>query len=102
MGFSKKPSVFSEEKVCWICGSPYVHKHHVCGGVGRRPISEREGLWVYLCGPHHNQSYFGVHFDKALDTALKEQAQMKWEKREGLDGEEAHDAFRAVFGISYL
>lgn len=102
MGFSKKPSVFSEEKVCWICGSPYVHKHHVCGGVGRRPISEREGLWVYLCGPHHNQSDFGVHFDKALDTALKEQAQMKWEKREGLDGEEAHDAFRAVFGISYL
>lgn len=99
---SKKPSVFSEEKACWLCGSPYVHKHHVCGGVGRRPISEQEGLWVYLCGPHHNQSNFGVHFDKNLDTALKEQAQMKWEQREGLSGEEAHKAFRDRFGISYL
>lgn len=55
-----------------------------------------------MCGPHHNQSGFGVHFDKALDTALKKQAQMKWEKREGLEGQEAHDAFRARFYISYL
>ena len=59
-------------------------------------------MWVYLCPNHHNQSDFGVHFDKGLDAALKEQAQRKWEEREGLEGEEAHDRFRALFGISYL
>jgi hypothetical protein len=47
-------------------------------------------------------SDFGMHFDKALDIALKKQAQMKWEEREGLEGEEAHDEFRRIFGISYL
>ena len=99
---AKKPSVFSEERECWLCHNPNVHRHHVCGGVGRRPISEEEGLWVYLCPAHHNMSDYGVHFDKDLDTALKEQAQMKWEQREGLEGEEAHDAFRSLFGISYL
>ena len=98
----KKPSVFSEERECWICHSPVVHKHHVCGGVGRRPISEREGLWLYLCPYHHNMSDFGVHFDKELDEAIKMEAQRRWEEREGLEGHEAHDAFRAVFYESYL
>ena len=55
-----------------------------------------------MCGPHHNQSDFGVHFDKTLDMALKKQAQMKWEEREGLEGEEAHEEFRKVFYESYL
>ena len=74
----------------------------MCGGVGRRPVSEREGLWLYLCPYHHNMSDFGVHFDKELDEAIKMEAQLKWELREGLEGEEAHDAFRRLFGISYL
>jgi len=47
-------------------------------------------------------SDFGVHFDKELDEAIKMEAQRRWEEREGLEGHEAHDAFRAVFYESYL
>jgi len=51
---------------------------------------------------HHNGSDFGVHFDKKLDIWLRKDCQRRWEEREGLEGEEAHDAFRAIFGISYI
>lgn len=98
-----KAGLFNEpQDGCWICQNPNVVRHHIYGGHGRRPISDEEGCYVYLCPAHHNMSDFGVHFDKKLDTALKQQCQVKWEKREGLEGQEAHDAFRARFHISYL
>jgi hypothetical protein len=43
-----------------------------------------------------------VHMDRRLDESLRRDCQRRWEEREGLSGEEAHDAFRKVFGISYL
>ena len=95
-------SLYSDEPTCWLCGSPYVHRHHIYPGNGRRQVSDREGCWVYLCGPHHNMSNRGVHFDKELDAFFREDCQRRWEEREGLVGDEAHDAFREVFGISYL
>ena len=44
----------------------------------------------------------GVHQDKQLDKWLRADAQRRWEQREGLEGQEAHDAFRKVFYVSYL
>lgn len=95
-------SLYSDEPVCWICRSPYVHRHHIFPGHGRRKISDEEGCWVYLCGPHHNMSDKGVHFDHELDAFFRRDAQSRWERREGLEGDEAHDEFRKRFGISYL
>jgi hypothetical protein len=43
-----------------------------------------------------------VHQDKGFDRWLRADAQRRWEEREGLEGQEAHDAFRAVFYESYL
>lgn len=97
-------SLMSDESdpKCFVCGSPYVVVHHCLPGNGRRPVSDREGAWVYLCPYHHNASNDGVHFNKRLDMEIRRTCQSRWEEREGLTGEEAHDAFRNVFGISYL
>ena len=95
-------SLFSDDPRCLICGRPYVHRHHIYPGNGRRDVSEQEGCWVYLCPFHHNMSNHGVHFDRKLDLTLREECQRRWEAREGLEGDEAHDAFRRLFGISYL
>lgn len=90
-------SLYSEERVCWLCGSPYVECHHVLGGVGRRPISDREGCWVYLCHEHH-QGLSGVHYNADFRNWLRADCQRRWM--------EANDAtvedFIAVFGENYL
>lgn len=91
-------SLLSDEKECWLCGNPNVHKHHVFGGVGRRPISEREGCWVYLCPQHHNMSNAGIHFDKQLDLRVKELCQRRWMDKNGKTPED----FRQLFGINYI
>lgn len=98
----RKPSLYPpRDEGCWLCGNPCVEQHHVYGGVGRRPIADQEGCTVYLCHEHH-QGMRGVHQDKGLREWLRQDCQRRWEAREGLEGEEAHDAFRRVFGISYL
>lgn len=91
-------SLYSELRECWICHSPQVHLHHIYGGNGRRPISDREGCWLYLCPNHHNMSRFGIHFDKELDKAFKEDCERRWCRANG----KTPDDFREVFGINYI
>lgn len=87
---------------CFVCGTTLnLHVHHVYGGVGRRPVSDEEGCWVYLCGRHHNQSNEGVHFNKKMDAFFKATCQMRWEQRECIDDPE-HSEFIARFGRNYL
>ena len=96
-------SLFGDERRCLVCGTTRdLHRHHVYPGAGRREVSEREGCWVYLCGPHHNMSDRGVHLDRGFDRWLRAECQSRWEAREGLSGEAAHDEFRRLFGASYL
>ena len=72
-------SILSNERECYVCGTPLnLHRHHIWGG-GRRKLSEKHGCWVYLCAKHHNMSDKGVHFNKALDTELKQDCQEMWE-----------------------
>ena len=101
---TKRPSLFPDkDHGCWVCSYPYVEQHHIYFGNPGRAISDREGATVYLC-PRHHRGDDGVHGDPShrLDKALKEEAQRRWEAREGLEGEEAHEAFRATFYRSYL
>lgn len=98
---SKKPSLFAEKgMVCWLCGNPHVEVHHIYPS-SRRPISEREGCTIPLCHEHH-QGSVGVHSDRQFDRWLRGECQRRWESREGLEGEEAHEEFRKVFYESYL
>ena len=72
-------SIMQVERVCWVCGSPYVEEHHVYGGTANRKLSERYGLKVYLCPAHHRGDR-GVHFNPQLDRKLKETAKQKFEE----------------------
>lgn len=88
-------SIISNEKKCYICGSPYVHLHHIYPS-GNRKISDKNGFTVYLCPKHHNMSNEGVHFNKALDLYFKQICQMEYEKTH------SRDDFRKLIGKSYL
>ena len=84
-------SIVQKNKECLVCGSPFVVKHHIFEGTANRKKSEEYGLWCWLCGTHHNGSNKGVHFNPALDTALKQLGQMEFEKLYG------HEKFMDVF-----
>lgn len=83
---------------CWICHNPNAECHHIYGGVGRRPISDNEGCYVFLCKLHHNGSNFGVHFDHELDQFFKEDCERRWCAANG----KTPDDFRQRFGVNYV
>lgn len=90
-------SIISNKKTCFVCGCSYdIHKHHIYYGTANRRLSEKYGCWVYLCGKHHNLSNEGVHFNKNLDTKLKQFCQEKWEEKR------TREEFMRVFGRNYL
>ena len=89
-------SIIQDEKYCYVCRTIYnLHKHHIFGAANRKH-SEKHGLTVYLCGLDHNMSDAGVHFNKKLDTELKQLAQRKFEETH------TREEFRAIFGKSWL
>lgn len=91
-------SVLQKKKMCWVCGTTYnLHDHHVFYGTSNRKQSEKHGMKVWLCGPHHNLSNEGVHFNKEFDRELKRYAQVQFEIKQG-----NREEFIKIFGKSYL
>lgn len=90
-------SIISNERCCYLCGQTvYLHRHHVLYGRGRRHLSEKYGLWVYLCPFHHNMSKWGVHNNKEADDLLKRVAQTCFERSH------SREEFMQIFGRNYL
>lgn len=93
----------ANKSVCFLCGemagADPLDKHHVFGGTGRRKLSERYGLTVYL---HHFRCHeFGpesVHVNAEVSLELKRIAQRKAMEVHGLSVEE----FIEIFGKNYL
>lgn len=89
-------SILQGDKRCYICGNTYnLHEHHIFFGSNRRN-SEKHGFKVWLCGPHHNLSNEGVHFDRTLDLYLKRQCQKAFEKTH------SREEFLNIIGKNYL
>lgn len=89
-------SIMQTDKVCWVCGRPSnLHKHHIYGGANRKN-SEKHGFTVYLCGNHHNLTNEGVHFNKHLDTELKQECQRRFERTH------TRAEFMQIIGKNYL
>lgn len=77
-------SILQEKKECFICKSTnMLHLHHVFEGTGRRKVSDREGLTIWLCPYHHNASNNSVHYDRKLDLKIKRWAEQKWLEKTG-------------------
>ena len=92
-------SIIQTEKECYITGSTdNLHEHHIIYGTGQRKLSEKYGLKVWLRADWHNMSDYGVHFNKKLDTELKQMAQKKAMKVYGWSIED----FIKIFGRNYL
>lgn len=89
-------SIMQDKKECYICGSRMdLERHHVISGTANRKLSEKYGLWVYLCHRCHTGDG-GAQYEKELNLRLKRDAQEAFENTyEGL-------SFRAIFGKSYL
>lgn len=91
-------SIIQKDKLCYVCSTTQnIHEHHIFFGNPKRKLSERYGMKVWLCAYHHNMSNEGVHFNKDLDTHLKQLGQMRFEEVHG-----DRDEFVAVFGRNYL
>ncbi len=92
-------SILQTKKECLICKAQYqLHLHHVFGGTGKRKISDREGLVVWLCPFHHNASNHSVHLNRELDLKVKRWAEKKWLERNNKTVED----FIKLFGKNYL
>ena len=90
-------SIIQTEKKCFICYTTMnLHEHHIFYGTSNRKNSEKHGLKVWLCGYHHNLSNYGVHFNKTLDSELKQIAQAKFEEKH------TRAEFMQIFGKNYL
>ena len=74
-------SAMQKERECFFCGRVTdLERHHVFGGVANRiPVSERYGLWVYLCHDCHTGKA-GAQYDKGKNLMLKQEAQKAFEK----------------------
>lgn len=93
----RMPSIMQEKKVCYVTGSTQnLHAHEVFFGNPNRDKSLQWGCWVWLRGDWHNQSDYGVHFNRELDQKLKQATQVEFERRY------SREKFMEVFGKSYL
>lgn len=96
-------SIIQTQRECYLCRrlfnirTPYgLEEHHIFGGNGRRAVSERYGLTVYLCKRHHNvNKENSVHFNPELAQMLHSAAQIAFESRHA-------QSFLDVFDMQYL
>ena len=92
-------SILQKKKRCLVCHTEQnLHQHHVFEGRGRKKLSDKYGLTVWLCARHHNMSDEGVHSNRKLDLAIKEASQKKAMSHYSWDVE----TFIGIFGKSYI
>lgn len=78
-----------------------LHRHHVIYGRGKRNLSEKYGLWVWLCPMHHEFGPAAVHNSASKegrenDKVLKIVAQSVFERQY------SHEKWMEVFGKNYM
>lgn len=71
-------------------------RHEVFYGNGKREISIREGMVIFLTPKKHNMSDEGIHFNREFDLKVKRIAQRKYEETH------TREEFIQIFGKSYL
>lgn len=99
-----KPSIMhAKDGTCYLCmklNQDYrrhqtLHEHHVFGGPNR-PISEAEGMKVYLCLEHHIIGPEAVHNNHEHKRLLQQDGQRAYECTH------TRKEFMSRFGRNYL
>lgn len=93
----------ADRSYCFLCGSrdkgglDGLEEHHIFEGNGKRPVSERHGLKVYLCGcTCHREGKNSAHKNIEVRRKLQRFAQRKFEETH------SREFFISEFGKSYL
>lgn len=90
-------SIIQNEKKCFNCGCEYgLEKHHIMAGVANRKLSEKYGIWVWLCGNKCHRGVDGAQYNKELNLELKQIAQKAFEDIYG------HKMWMDTFRKNYL
>ena len=88
-------SIIQNDERCWFCGRSFsLQRHHVMAGVANRPLSERFGLWIWVC-PLCHTGKFGVQYNREKSDKLKATAQEAFEDVYG------HDRWMQTFRKNY-
>ena len=102
-----KSIMHRKDGTCYLCAKLHggddwhyevTEEHHVVFGYwgSGRDLSEKYGLKVYLCQPHHQNSPEAVHSNADIKRMLCEDAQRAFEeKHPDLN-------FKEIFGDNYL
>lgn len=94
-------SIIQTQKRCYLTGrEDNLHEHHVFYGTGKRKLSERYGLKIWLSGEFHNLSDYGVHgkHGRELDLKIKRDVQIEAMAYYGWSIED----FIKIFGRNYV
>lgn len=72
-------SILQSEESCYLCPRTYgLERHHILAGTANRKLSEKYGLWVWLCHDCHTGKR-GAQYEKDLNKLLKQRAQRAFE-----------------------
>ena len=91
------------ERKCFLCGKngwgDPLEKHHIFGGNPNRQLSEKYGLYVWLCGNEcHRNGKASAHMNAKTAQMLHEYGEKKWLEETGGTIED----FIKIFGRNYL
>lgn len=94
-------------KNCMLCGTPTTTEHHFLFGSGTRPLADEDGVKGPVCSKCHNIGKIPerIHDNSAAEALSKMVGQLAWEKHQvaaGMTEDEAREAFRRRYGMSYL
>lgn len=98
-------SIMQQDKThCYICGGlpnytdGALEEHHVFYGSGRRKLSERYGMKIYIhANKCHRNSPAAVHVNKNVRRKTEQAGQRAFEETQGTRKE-----FMQIFGRNYL
>lgn len=85
-------SIVQKNKECFVCGNPTVEKHHLIGGTANRKLSDKDGLWIWLCRKHHEEA----HLDSSANLVYKRLGQIFYET------DHTRDEFIKRYGKSFI
>ena len=91
-------SIIADGNCCYLCGATQgLERHHCLYGRGIRPLADKFGLTVMLCGRCHRDGKYGVHgLNKEADLRLKRIAQITFEAKYD------HQKWMEIFKRNYL
>lgn len=93
-----------KDRTCFLCMMLHnddsykevLHEHHVIFGWGKRELSEKNGLKVYLCLQHHEEGKEAIHKNAQISDMVQAYAQRAFEKKW------PEKNFREIFGRNYI